>query len=302
MREHDESIISQYFDLQLRPFEKLYSTFGLRSDEHSTVGRKTSGRVTAAYILDGNSKIRSSFGAGVRFPAMYDYIYGSSTIVDKGGKLEELQSERGLSFDLGYDTFLDNLDFGLNITYFKTEQKNPLFSNARTGWVMRNGTGRNTSEGIEFNANWKPTNSKFGLNFGYTFTDSYDASTCDPDELAAYADNECRLTGNKVAKAKVRVPRHAVETNISYSMNQNLKSFLKGKYIGETRDFGNTNDSWTDQILTDYFVFDLVHSYNLFDNYTIQIGINNILDEKYQQAHEYSTMGRTFNFGLRRLY
>jgi len=302
MREHDEAIISQYFDLQLRPFEKLYSTFGLRSDEHSTVGRKTSGRVTAAYILDGNSKIRSSFGAGVRFPAMYDYIYGSSTIVDKGGKLEELQSERGLSFDLGYDTFLDNLDLGLNITYFKTEQKNPLFSNARTGWVMRNGTGRNTSEGIEFNANWKPTNSKFGLNFGYTFTDSYDASTCDPDELAAYTDNECRLTGNKVAKAKVRVPRHAVETNISYSMNQNLKIFLKGKYIGETRDFGNTNDSWTDQILTDYFVFDLVHSYNLFDNYKIQIGINNILDEKYQQAHEYSTMGRTFNFGLKKVY
>jgi len=302
MREHDEAIISQYFDLQLRPFEKLYSTFGLRSDEHSTVGRKTSGRVTAAYILDGNSKIRSSFGAGVRFPAMYDYIYGSSTIVDKGGKLEELQSERGLSFDLGYDTFLDNLDLGLNITYFKTEQKNPLFSNARTDWVMRNGTGRNTSEGVEFNANWKPTNSKFGLNFGYTFTDSYDASTCDPDELASYADNECRLTGNKVAKAKVRVPRHAVETNISYSMNQNLKIFLKGKYIGETRDFGNTNDSWTDQILTDYFVFDLVHSYNLFDNYKIQIGINNILDEKYQQAHEYSTMGRTFNFGLKKVY
>ena len=302
MREHDEGIISQYFDLQLRPFEKLYSTFGLRSDEHSTVGRKTSGRVTAAYLLDGNSKIRSSFGAGVRFPAMYDYIYGSSTIVDKGGKLEELQSERGLSFDLGYDTFLDNLDLGLNITYFKTEQKNPLFSNARTDWVMRNGTGRNTSEGVEFNANWKPTNSKFGLNFGYTFTDSYDASTCDPDELASYADNECRLTGNKVAKAKVRVPRHAVETNISYSMNQNLKSFLKGKYIGETRDFGNTNDSWTDQILTDYLVFDLVNSYNLFDNYKIQIGINNILDEKYQQAHEYSAMRRTFNFGLKKVY
>jgi len=302
MREHDEGIISQYFDLQLRPFEKLYSTFGLRSDDHSTVGRKTSGRVTAAYLLDGNSKIRSSFGAGVRFPAMYDYIYGSSTIVDKGGKLEELQSERGLSFDLGYDTFLDNLDLVLNITYFKTEQKNPLFSNARTDWVMRNGTGRNTSEGVEFNANWKPTNSKFGLNFGYTFTDSYDASTCDPDELASYADNECRLTGNKVAKAKVRVPRHAVETNISYSMNQNLKIFLKGKYIGETRDFGNTNDSWTDQILTDYFVFDLFHSYNLFNDYTIKISINNILDEKYQQAHEYSTMGRTFNFGLKKVY
>ena len=85
-------------------------------------------------------------------------------------------------------------------------------------------------------------------------------------------------------------------------MNQNLNFFLKGTYIGETRDFGNTNDSWTDQILTDYFVFDLVHSYNLFNNYKIQIGINNIFDEKYQQAHEYSTMGRAFNFGLKKVY
>ena len=302
MREHDENIISQYFDLQLRPLAKLYSTFGLRSDNHSTVGRKTSGRVTAAYLLDGNSKIRSSFGAGVRFPAMYDYKYGSSTIVDKGGTLEELQSERGLSFDIGYETFLDNLDLGLNITYFKTEQKNPLFSNARTEWVIRNGTGRNTSEGLEFNANWKPMNSKFGLNIGYTFTDSYDANTCDPDELISYDDNECRLTGNKVVTAKVRVPRHAVETRIDYSMSQNLKSSLRGKYIGETRDFGNENDDWTDQILTDYFVLDLFNSYKLFNGYKIQVGINNILDAEYQQAHEYSTMGRSFNFGLKKVY
>ena len=49
-------------------------------------------------------------------------------------------------------------------------------------------------------------------------------------------------------------------------------------------------------------MFDLVNSYNLFDNYKIQVGISNILDESYQQAHEYATMGRTFNFGLRRLY
>ena len=168
--------------------------------------------------------------------------------------------------------------------------------------MVRNGTGRNTSEGIEFNANWKPKDAKFLLNFGYTFTDSYDANTCDPDELGSYEDNECRLTGSKVAKAKVRVPRNAVETSIDYLIRKNLKSTLRGKYIGETRDFGNTNDSWTDQILSDYFVFDFVNSYNLFDNYKIQLGINNILDEKYQQAHEYSTMGRTFNFSIRRVY
>ena len=39
-----------------------------------------------------------------------------------------------------------------------------------------------------------------------------------------------------------------------------------------------------------------------FDNYKVQLSINNMLDEKYQQAHEYSTMGRSFNFGIRKLY
>ena len=301
-KEHDEAIVSQYFDLQFRPLGKLYSTFGLRSDDHTTVGRKTSGRATLAYLLNGNSKIRSSFGAGVRFPALYDYAYGSSTIVDNGGSLEELQSERGLSFDLGYDTFVDKLDLGLNITYFKTEQKNPILNNARGAWVNRNGTGRNTSEGIEVGGNWKPLDSKLSLDFGYTFTDSYDANTCDADELASYADNECRGKSSKLDTAKVRVPRHTIQSRVNYILNSNLQSSLNGKYIGETRDFGNINDSWTDQILTDYLVFDLVNSFKLPNGYKLNFLINNIFDQQYQQAHEYATMGRNLNLSIRRAY
>ena len=300
-KEHDEGIISQYFDIQFRPLEKLYSTFGLRSDDHDTVGRKSSGRLTAAYLLDGNNKIRSSFGAGVRFPALYAYGFGDSDITDEGGTFEELQSERGLSFDLGYDTHLPNLDLGLNITYFKLEQKNSLYSNSRTGWVTRNGTGRNTSEGVEVSGNWKPRDSKFGINFGYTFTDSYDANTCDPDELLARDDNECRGTG-KLATAKVRVPRHAFHSQINYSPNLNLQSSLRTKFSGETRDFGNTNDGWTDQILDHHLVFDLVNSYKLPNGYKLDFNINNILDEGYEHAHQYSTMGRSLNIGIRRAF
>ena len=301
-REHDESIISQYFDFQFRPFEKLYSTFGLRSDDHSTVGRKASGRTTLAYKLDGNSKIRSSFGAGVRFPALYDYIYGSSTIVDKGGTLEQIKSERGLSFDLGYDTYLDNLDLGLSMTLFKTKQKNSILNNARTDWVQANATGVNTSEGVELNANWKPVNKKISLDFGYTFTDSYDAASCDPDEKASYSDGECHDIGSKLQSAKVRVPRHSFNSKINYNISPNLRTSLKGKYIGEARDFGNENNNWTDVILTDYLVFDLETSYRLFSGYKIFANIGNIADEEYEQAHMYSSMGRTFNFGIRRVY
>jgi len=274
----------------------------LRSDDHTTVGKKTSGRTTVAYQLNGNSKIRSSLGAGVRFPALYDYIYGSSTIVDKGGTLEQIKSERGLSFDLGYDTYLDNLDLGLSMTLFKTKQKNSILNNARTDWVQANATGVNTSEGVELNANWKPVNKKISLDFGYTFTDSYDAASCDPDEKAAYSDGECHDIGSKLQSAKVRVPRHSFNSKINYNISPNLRTSLKGKYIGEARDFGNENNNWTDVILTDYLVFDLETSYRLFSGYKIFANIGNIADEEYEQAHMYSSMGRTFNFGIRRIY
>jgi vitamin B12 transporter len=300
-KEHDEGIISQYFDYQFRPSERIYSSFGLRSDDQTTVGRKSSGRATTVYKLDGDSKIRTSLGSGVRMPAMWDYGYAFSSIVDKGGKLEELQSERGQSFDLGYDTFLSNLDLGVSVTYFKTEQKNSLFSNQRTEWVTRNGTGRNTSEGIEFASKWKPLDQKFNLNFGYTFTDSYDANTCDQDEKDSFADNECRNNG-ALANAKVRVPRHAAQARANYNVNKDFISSIAGKYSGRTRDFGNTNNGFRDEILRSYVVIDLVNSYQLFDTYKIHLNVNNIFDEKYEQAYQYSTAGRSLNFGIKKTY
>ena len=81
----DEHIYSQYFDYQFRPAEKLFGTFGLRSDEHSAAGSRPSGRVTMAYKLDNNSKFRSSWGSGVRFPSLYDLHYANGNTQSSGG-------------------------------------------------------------------------------------------------------------------------------------------------------------------------------------------------------------------------
>ena len=62
--------------------------------------------------------------------------------------------------------------------------------------------------------------------------------------------------------------------------------------------FGNENNNWTDVILTDYLVFDLETNYQLFNGYKVSINIGNILNEEYEQAYQYSSMERTFNFGV----
>lgn len=230
---------------------------------------------------------------------MYDYAYGYETIVNKGGTLEELQSERGLSFDIGYSRHFPTLNLDINTTYFKILQKNPILNNARTGWVQRNATGRNKSEGVEINTSWLSADKKFKYNLNYTFTDSYDANTCDPDELNAYADNECRLTNNVLAKAKVRVPRHSLNSIINYNHDKNIKSFFKVKYRSDMRDFGNQNNNWTDVILKERLIFDYILKMNFQNKLDTHIIINNIFNKNYEEAYEYSSLGRSIFFGIK---
>ena len=100
----------------------------------------------------------------------------------------------------------------------------------------------------------------------------------------------------------VRVPRHAVTSSISYNLNKNLKNSLLIKYSGETRDYGNTNNAFADVILDDYLTINYLASYKLYNTYELFFSANNIFDHNYEQAYQYSSLGRSFNFGIKRAY
>ena len=84
--------------------------------------------------------------------------------------------------------------------------------------------------------------------------------------------------------------------------NKNLSSTIKVKYVGERRDYGNTNNGFTDVILSKYVVADLVTSYKLFDTYNLNISAKNILGARYSEAYEYKAPGRSINFMLKKSY
>ena len=290
----DEAIYSQFLDYQFRPLEKLYATFGIRQDTHTTVGDETTHRATIAYQLDNNSKIRASYGTGVRFPALYDYFYGGVE-----SNKEKLKAEEGESFDIGYETYLDKFNLGLNVSLFKLKQTDPIVNQSRTGWLQMNAPGTNESEGIEFSTNWKPDDI-ININFNYTFTDSFDSANCEnPDRTKTL---ECFHEGTQVDQAKVRVPKHAFNASINYEATKNLKHSLLVKYSGERRDFGNVNNGWADVILKEYILFDVASSYNLWNSYKIGFSARNIFDEGYEQAYEYSGMERSINFDIKKIF
>ena len=72
--------------------------------------------------------------------------------------------------------------------------------------------------------------------------------------------------------------------------------------MGETRDYGNVNNSFVDQILDDYATFDIVSTYRIWDSYDLNFSIKNMFDQNYEQAWQYSTMGRNLNFALKKVF
>ncbi len=285
--ESDEAIYSQFLDLQFRPSEKLYSTLGMRRDDHTTAGAYNTGRVTLAYKIDGNSKIRSSYGTGLRYPTLYDYFYGSVV-----SKKEDLAPEKSNSFDIGYETKLEKINTDLIVSVYKIDYDDALEGWQSNGWKIKNTTAKIESKGIEIEALYKRSE-KFNVSFNYNYTDTHDGADCDDPDVGS---TSC------IDQSMVRVPRHSSNINFSLETKNNLKHFIYFKYNGEVRDYGNPNNSFKDVILDEYVTVDYSLKYNLLNNGEIYMDINNLFNNNYEQAFMYSSLGRNINIGLRKFY
>ena len=302
--ESDEAIFSQYFDLQLRPEESTYTTFGLRRDEHTTVGEYYTGRITAAHKLDKNTKLRANLGTSVRFPALYSLHHGNN-LTNK----ESLKAETGKSIDVGIDKFFPNNNLNLSANTFYLKYKNDIkgwkshsggmgekYYAGGGNYALANSNSKTYSYGLELNTGWNPRED-YSLNFGYTRTESYDGTTCDnPDATGGHGTTQCN------DKMNVRVPRNQINFSGTKYFDNNLSQTLKLKYVGERRDYGNVNQGFKDVILSEYITADLITNYKLFDSYIFNFSAKNILDKEYSEAYEYKAPGRSFNFMLSKKY
>ena len=285
--ESDEAIYSQYLDLQFRPTKSVYSTLGLRRDDHTTAGAYNTGRVSFAYNLDNNSKIRTSYGTGLRYPTLYDYFYG--TVVSNK---EELKPEKSKSFDIGYETNFNRINTDFVISLYKIEYEDALEGWQSNGWRIKNTSAKIESKGIEIESIWKPFKN-FNIFLNYNYSNTYNGADCDDPNVGS---------GSCIDQAMVRVPRHSATTNFIFKTKNNFKNRISVSYSGEVRDYGNANNSFKDVILDKYLVTDYRLSYKLFNQNDLYMNINNIFNNNYEKAYMYSSMGRTFNIGFRKTF
>jgi len=294
----DEEIHSQYVDYQFRPYENIYATIGGRNDIHTTAGDEQSYRVTGAYDLGRNSKIRSSYGTGFLFPALYESgQYGWSNQV-----VDSINAEKTTSFDIGYETYFNTLDLGFNITYFDILVEDPIMGSNITSFQDNVPGAENTSKGIELATNWTD-NKKLNIGFNYTLTKSYSGMDCDKPKKDAFGYTSCLdLNNGPIDSAMVRVPLHAISSKINYQFNKDLNSSLLLTYKGRTRDYGGTDYSFKDQILDEYLLLDLASSYKLSRNYKLDFSLKNLLDKDYENSLDYSGTPRTLDIGLNKSF
>ena len=292
-------ITSQYFDYQSRITKNLYGTFGARFDEHSLAGtgsNEDSHRATLAYVFDNkNTKLKSSYGTGYRFPSLYEmlYVYNSSASV-----LPYVSAEKSKSYDFGIEKSFMNSDLILDLTYFNAQYNDPLEGWATNSSTTKNVKGNIKTQGIELTSGFK-LNEIYNFGLNYTYTQSYDG-----------ADEDNPSTSRNAGSQMVRVPRNLVNliTNIKVPRYKDLDITLRTKWSDKARDYGNGNPTsdkspaYQDEELDSYLVNDLSFRYNYFDNYNIYFDIANVLDKEYETVVQYSQLGRGFNFGIKKTY
>tara|TARA_E500000331_G_scaffold356860_1_gene416523 strand:- start:910 stop:2862 length:1953 start_codon:yes stop_codon:yes gene_type:complete len=297
---NQERVYSQYFDYQFRPMEKLYSTVGFRNDNHTVAGNFTTGRTTLAYKLDNLSKIRASYGTGIMYPTLYQYYLGT-VMTDT----ESLVPEKSKSFDLGYEKIFERINLTFDISAFKI-----TYEDALEGWRSNSNENGNTfaikntnakveSKGIELSTFWKPKDN-FNLSFNYNYNETYDGADCDdPHKNVTWDDKPINLC---IDSAMVRVPRHEATSGFGYKFNKNLSNKILVKYSGERRDYGNTNNGFNDVILDDYITLNYHLNYKLYDQFNLYFIANNLFDQQYEEAYQYTGMEQDVSFGIKRSF
>ena len=289
----DSAIYSQFFDIEFRPLEKLYGTFGARNDHHEVAGDYQTGRLTLAYKLDNLSKIRSSIGTGIRFGSLNDYYYDTNISNKK-----TLKPEKSESIDFGFDKNFPELGLDLNTTVFFTRYKDNI-SNWQTntdggrntdGFVIQNSSGEIRSKGLEISSRYKLFKDS-NLRINYAYINAYDGEDFD----------DPNYSGGRIDTRPVRVPDNSLNIKLERQI-ANLNSAISYKSQSDVRDYGNANNNFKDVILPSFQVFNFTNSFNLNDSTKIYLNLMNVFDEKYAQAYQYSTYGRNLNIGLKQSF
>jgi len=248
---------------------------GGRYDDDSIFGNKTNPKLSGSYLYDKtHTRFRTSWGTGFRAPTfqeLFTPLFGNP----------RLDPEENTSFEFGVDQRIWEDRISLEATYFTSRYKNliqpsPLgisnIGRARI-WGIEGGLSVKPIEGLELRGN-------------LTYLNTKDEET--KEELP-------------------RRPRYAWYLNANYRWNHRLTLNLDFNFVGSIRSDFDAITPHGRYLLgrnPKYKKVDLAASYTFLDEWKFLKGltlvgrIENLLDDKYQEAKGFPAPGFNFLIGL----
>ncbi len=116
-----QELLAVFLQDEYSPVENVFLTAGLRSDDHDTFGRSTTGRATAAWLTHNHQlKLRASYGTAFRAPSFLDLFGQSAFYVGN----PNLRAEKASGWDAGVDYYLAADRGTLSATWFEMDYRN----------------------------------------------------------------------------------------------------------------------------------------------------------------------------------
>ncbi|MDQ2065795.1 TonB-dependent receptor [Xinfangfangia sp. CPCC 101601] len=264
---------SAYAELLYAPNDQLDLSFALRQDEHSRFGGYTSGRAAVAYRPTEDWIIRAVAATGFRAPSPYELwsSYGNPAF----------QPEESRSFELGLERLL--AEGSLKATLFDIKVDNQIIYDPNMGWgAYTQVDGEATTRGVELeasqqlSANWKLTGS-------YTY-------------------NDVTVEEGGSSRRGARAPRHSLAIGLDGHISDRLAANLTVTHVAgvldESVDYSTTPYVVSQVALEDYTLANLALAYDVNDQTTAYIRVENLFDETYQTVSNFGQPGRQVYLGL----
>lgn len=259
-----QQLLAFFVQDEWTPVERVFLTAGLRSDDHDTYGRATTGRATAAWLsADSRWKLRASYGTAFRSPSFLD-LYGQSSYYVGN---PDLEAEKAKGWDAGVDYFFAGQKGMLSVTWFDTRITNLIaYDFAASPSTVKN-VGRARTQGLQVSG-------KVVLPGAIEARVAY--SYLEADDLTA---------GTRL----LRRPKHSGSLDLWHDFGG---GFSAGSGLVIVSDRMDVHASTFANIKgEDYTVVRLYGAWQVNERLTLKARVENLLDETYEQVHGYPQLG-----------
>jgi vitamin B12 transporter len=180
---------------ELRLFDRLFLTGGVRYDHNSAFGDATTGRAALSYVVRGSdTRLKASWAEGFRAPTFNELFFPETFPPCPAFGNPDLRPERSESYDAGVEQHLWDRRIRLAATYFRNDFDNLIQTTLvdPVNFCFRaENVGRARTQGVETEASVAPIDTLL-LALAYTYTDTEDRTTGDP--LRRFPPNRWALT------------------------------------------------------------------------------------------------------------